>query len=117
LNPFAPVVGVVPFRQTAWTETAINRRLLAVRQILFAVAARIIPTDHFEVPAQDPVVPVQDMERAVAFYRTVLGLELRFASPYWTELAWRDAVIALPDFDPGCPFQECASRAQAPSVY
>lgn len=41
------------------------------------------------------MVPVQDMERAVAFYGTVLGLELRFASPYWTELAWRDAVIAL----------------------
>jgi predicted enzyme related to lactoylglutathione lyase len=41
------------------------------------------------------MVPVQEMERAVTFYESVLGLERRFASPDWTELAWRDAVIAL----------------------
>jgi predicted enzyme related to lactoylglutathione lyase len=40
-------------------------------------------------------VPVEDMERAVAFYGTVLGLKTTFASPAWTELAWRDAVVAL----------------------
>ena len=27
-----------------------------------------------------------------------------------------DAVVALPDFDPGCPFQECASRAHRVGV-
>ena len=41
------------------------------------------------------MVPVQDMERAVVFYKSVLGLQVRFASPDWTELAWRDAVVAL----------------------
>jgi predicted enzyme related to lactoylglutathione lyase len=41
------------------------------------------------------MVPVQDMERAVTFYGTVLGLQLAFSSPDWTELAWHDAVIAL----------------------
>ena len=41
------------------------------------------------------MVPVQEMQRAVEFYRDALGLELRFASSDWTELAWRDATIAL----------------------
>jgi lactoylglutathione lyase len=41
------------------------------------------------------MIPVQEMDRAVRFYESVFGLELRFASPEWTELAWRDAVIAL----------------------
>ncbi|QDU40799.1 putative lyase [Maioricimonas rarisocia] len=39
------------------------------------------------------VVFVSDMQRAIAFYRDVLGLTLRFESPEWTE------------FDtPGCTF-------------
>jgi predicted enzyme related to lactoylglutathione lyase len=41
------------------------------------------------------MVPVQDMDRALAFYRDGLGLTLGFSSPGWTELAWRDATIAL----------------------
>jgi len=41
------------------------------------------------------MVPVQDMDRALAFYRDGLGLTLRFSSPNWSELAWRDATIAL----------------------
>jgi predicted enzyme related to lactoylglutathione lyase len=41
------------------------------------------------------MVPVQKMERAVAFYRDVLGLTVRFTSPDWTELHWQDATIAL----------------------
>ena len=41
------------------------------------------------------MVPVEDMDRAVGFYRDVLGLSLQFESPEWTELAWRDATIAL----------------------
>jgi predicted enzyme related to lactoylglutathione lyase len=35
------------------------------------------------------------MDRAVGFYRDVLGLSLQFESPEWTELAWRDTTIAL----------------------
>lgn len=38
---------------------------------------------------------VQDMDRAVAFYRDVLGLEVKYASAMWTELAFGDAVVAL----------------------
>ena len=41
------------------------------------------------------MVPVHDMDRALAFYRDVFGLELGFQSPYWSELSWRDATIAL----------------------
>ena len=37
----------------------------------------------------------QDMDRAVAFYRDVIGLELRFSSPMWSELTFGDAVVAL----------------------
>jgi lactoylglutathione lyase len=41
------------------------------------------------------MVPVQDMNRALGFYRDALGLTLRFSSPGWTELGWGDATIAL----------------------
>jgi predicted enzyme related to lactoylglutathione lyase len=41
------------------------------------------------------MVPVRDMDRAVSFYGDVLGLEARFRSPYWSELSWRDATVAL----------------------
>ena len=37
----------------------------------------------------------QDMGRAVAFYRDIIGLELRSQSPMWSELAFRDAIVAL----------------------
>ena len=41
------------------------------------------------------MLPVQDMDRAVAFYRDVMGLAVAFMSSFWTELRWRDATIAL----------------------
>ena len=41
------------------------------------------------------MVPVQNMDRALAFYRDALGLTAAFSSPDWTELGWRDATIAL----------------------
>ena len=37
----------------------------------------------------------QDMDRAVAFYRDVVGLEARSQSERWTEFAFGDAVVAL----------------------
>ena len=37
----------------------------------------------------------QDMNRAVAFYRDVIGLEPRFSSPMWSELTFGDAIVAL----------------------
>jgi predicted enzyme related to lactoylglutathione lyase len=38
---------------------------------------------------------VVDMDRAAAFYREGVGLGVRFVSPEWSELAWRDATVAL----------------------
>lgn len=38
------------------------------------------------------MLPVGDMDRAVSFYRDVVGLTLEFQSPFWTELRWRDRV-------------------------
>ncbi len=41
------------------------------------------------------IVFVSDMNRSVAFYRDVLGLPLKFASPGWTEFATSGATLAL----------------------
>lgn len=38
---------------------------------------------------------VADMDRAVAFYRDKLGIDLKFQSPFWTEFATGDTVLAL----------------------
>jgi lactoylglutathione lyase len=38
---------------------------------------------------------VADMDRTIAFYRDKLGLELKFQSPFWTEFATGDTVLAL----------------------
>ena len=38
---------------------------------------------------------VQDMDRAVAFYRDVVGLKVNSQSRMWSELAHGDAVVAL----------------------
>ena len=37
----------------------------------------------------------QDMDRAVAFYRDVIGLEPRFSSPMWSELTFGGAIVAM----------------------
>ena len=38
---------------------------------------------------------VQEMSRAVTFYRDVLGLTVRMESPGWSEVARGDAIIGL----------------------
>jgi lactoylglutathione lyase len=38
---------------------------------------------------------VADMDRAVAFHRDVLGLELKFQSPEWSEFATGETTLAL----------------------
>jgi len=38
---------------------------------------------------------VADMDKAVAFHRDVLGLTLRFASPFWTEFDTGGTTLAL----------------------
>ena len=41
------------------------------------------------------MVMVQDMERGIAFYKNVMGLEVKFTSEMWTELGFGGAIIAL----------------------
>lgn len=36
-----------------------------------------------------------DMARTLAFYRDAFAFEVRFESPYWSELNWGGATIAL----------------------
>jgi catechol 2,3-dioxygenase-like lactoylglutathione lyase family enzyme len=38
---------------------------------------------------------VADMDAAVAFYRDKLGLEVKFASPFWSEFATGETTLAL----------------------
>ncbi len=38
---------------------------------------------------------VADMDRATRFWRDAFGLRVGYASPFWTELASGDAVVAL----------------------
>jgi lactoylglutathione lyase len=45
------------------------------------------------------IIFVSDMQRAIAFYRDVIGLPLKFESPHWTEFATEGATIALHQSD------------------
>jgi catechol 2,3-dioxygenase-like lactoylglutathione lyase family enzyme len=38
---------------------------------------------------------VADMDRAIAFHRDKLGLELKFQSPFWSEFGTGDTTLAL----------------------
>ena len=41
------------------------------------------------------LISAQDMDRAVAFYRDVIGLNVKTASPGWSELSFGTAIVAL----------------------
>lgn len=41
------------------------------------------------------MVVVSEMERSVAFYRDVLGLKLRYQTPYWSEFDVGGVTLAL----------------------
>ena len=41
------------------------------------------------------ILMVEEMGRAIAFYRDAIGLEVIQESAMWSELAWGDAVVAL----------------------
>ena len=41
------------------------------------------------------IVFVSDMERSVAFYRDVIGLTLKYQTPYWSEFVTEGATLAL----------------------
>lgn len=46
---------------------------------------------------------VADMDRAIAFYRDTLGLELKFQSPFWSEFETGDIKLALHPASPENP--------------
>ena len=70
------------------------------------------------------IIFVSDMKRAVAFYRDVLGLPLKFESPGWTEFATDGATLALHAAKATAPARDdrkCCStwsggRRQSPST-
>ena len=41
------------------------------------------------------MLSAQDMDRAIGFYRDVMGLRVNYQSANWTEMAHGDAVVAL----------------------
>jgi lactoylglutathione lyase len=61
----------------------------------FGVRFRVVKTRGHAVKVNYAIVFVSDMRRAVAFYRDVLGLRLRFETPTWTEFATEGATLAL----------------------
>ena len=46
---------------------------------------------------------VADMDKAIAFHRDVLGLELKFESPFWSEFATGETTLALHAASPENP--------------
>jgi lactoylglutathione lyase len=38
---------------------------------------------------------VADMDAAIAFHRDMLGIPVKFATPFWTEMATGDTTLAL----------------------
>jgi catechol 2,3-dioxygenase-like lactoylglutathione lyase family enzyme len=46
---------------------------------------------------------VADMDKAVAFHRDTLGLQLKFASPFWSEFATGETTLALHPATPEHP--------------
>ena len=41
------------------------------------------------------ILYVQDMDRAIQFYRDVIGLEVKSSSPHWSELKFKTSIVAL----------------------
>jgi predicted enzyme related to lactoylglutathione lyase len=41
------------------------------------------------------MIEVSDMDRAVAFYRDAIGLEVKLHTPYWSSLSLGDATLGL----------------------
>ena len=50
---------------------------------------------YVEIQSVKYMLMAQDMHRAIRFYRDVIGLEVKFESPEWSELVFGDAIVAL----------------------
>jgi predicted enzyme related to lactoylglutathione lyase len=46
---------------------------------------------------------VADMDAAIAFHRDTLGIPVKFATPFWTEMATGDTTLALHPASPENP--------------
>ncbi|RVH72558.1 glyoxalase [Sinorhizobium meliloti] len=53
------------------------------------------PAATFKVTGIKYLLSAQDMDRAVTFYRDTFGLEVIERSPWWSELRYGSAVVAL----------------------
>jgi lactoylglutathione lyase len=62
------------------------------------------------------IVFVSDMQRAVSFYRDVLGLPLKFESPGWTEFATDGATLALHASEAANPAGQCRPGLSVPNL-
>lgn len=51
----------------------------------------------------------QDMDRAVAFYRNSFAFDPKSTSEHWSELSWKDAVVALHGGHDGTLNRTCLS--------
>lgn len=49
------------------------------------------------------LIEAVEMDRAVAFYRDVLGFEEKIVSPYWSELIHGDAILGIHGGGDGTP--------------
>ena len=41
------------------------------------------------------MVMAQDMDRAIGFYRDVIGMKVNSESPFWSEMSFGDVIVAL----------------------
>lgn len=46
---------------------------------------------------------VADMDKAIAFYRDTMGVAVKFASPFWTEMTTGETTLALHPASPENP--------------
>ena len=46
---------------------------------------------------------VADMDAAIAFHRDTLGIPVKFATPFWTEMATGETTLALHPASPENP--------------
>jgi lactoylglutathione lyase len=59
------------------------------------------------------IVFVSDMSQSVSFYRDVVGLDVKFQTPVWTELSTGEATLALHSTSVAAPSREPSREESA----
>ena len=67
----------------------------AIESSMNTVSESQASNDQFRLCGTKFLISAQDMRRAIQFYRDTIGLEVTLSSPYWSELCFGTAVIAL----------------------